>query len=131
MGGESFEGMGIFDCTCAEFDGMYVSDAVLVPEFAPEQRMFGTYYRCEKVAFGGDKPNLFKVSKNLGGEGAVGAEEGFRKGNLFATWVLGPVLARNPLMLRELLRLVLGEDYRETDFSLEQRAVDMILAEIG
>lgn len=131
LGGESFEGMGIFDCTCAEFDGMYVSDAVLVPEFAPEQRMFGTYYRCEKVAFGEDKPNLFKVSKNLGGEGAVGAEEGFRKGNLFATWVLGPVLARNPLMLKELLRLVLGEDYRETDFSLEQRAVDMILAEIG
>ena len=34
-------------------------------------------------------------------------------------------------MLKEVLRLVLGEDYRETDFSLEQRAVDMILAEIG
>ena len=61
----------------------------------------------------------------------MGAEEGFRKGNLFATWVLGPVLARNPVMLKEVLRLVLGEDYRETDFSLEQRAVDMILAEIG
>ena len=53
------------------------------------------------------------------------------KNNLFATWALGPVLARNPVMLKEVLRLVLGEDYRETDFSLEQRAVDMILAEIG
>ena len=128
--GKTYEGIGLFDFTCTEFDGMYVSDAVLAPSFAPEQRMFGTYYRCEDVTFGKDRPNLFRVSKNLGGEGAVGAEEGFRKGNLFATWVLGPVLARNPLMLKELLRLVLGEDYRETDFSLEQKAVDMILKEI-
>ncbi len=130
LDGKTYAGIGLFDYTCTEFDGMYVSDAMLVPSFAPENKMFGTYYRCEKVEFGKDEPNLFSVSKNLGGEGAVGAKEGFRYKNLFATWTLGPVLARNPVMLKELLRLVLGEDYRETDFSLEQKAVDMILREL-
>ncbi len=130
LDGKTYSGAGLFDFTCREFDGMYVSDAMLVPSFAPEQKMFGTYYRCEDVTFGNDKPNLFAVSKNLGGEGAVGVKEGFRYKNLFATWTLGPVLARNPVMLKELLRLVLGEDYRETDFSLEQKAVDMILREL-
>lgn len=130
LDGKTYSGAGLFDFTCREFDGMYVSDAMLVPSFAPENKMFGTYYRCEKVEFGKDEPNLFSVSKNLGGEGAVGVKEGFRYKNLFATWTLGPVLARNPVMLKELLRLVLGEDYRETDFSLEQKAVDMILREL-
>lgn len=130
LDGKTYAGIGLFDFTCREFDGMYVSDAMLVPSFAPENKMFGTYYRCEKVEFGKDEPNLFSVSKNLGGEGAVGVKEGFRYKNLFATWTLGPVLARNPVMLKELLRLVLGEDYRETDFSLEQKAVDMILREL-
>ncbi len=131
LDGKTYDGLGLFDYTCTEFDGMYVSDAVLTPAFAPEQRMFGTYYRCEDVTFGEDKPNLFTVSKNRGGAGAVGAAEGFRKRNLFTTWALGPVLARNPVMLKEMLRLVLGGDYRETDFSLEQKAVDLILAELG
>ena len=131
LDGKTYDGVGLFDYTCTEFDGMYVSDAVLTPAFAPEQKMFGTYYRCEDVTFGNDKPNLFAVSRNRGGAGAVGAAEGFRRGNLFATWALGPVLARNPVMLKEMLRLVLGGDYRETDFSLEQKAVDLILAELA
>lgn len=131
LDGKTYAGIGLFDYTCTEFDGMYVSDAVLVPSFAPENKMFGTYYRCEKVEFGKDEPNLFSVSKNLGGEGAVGVKEGFRHKNLFATWALGPILARNPVMLKEMLCLVLGGDYKETDFSLEQKAVDMILKELA
>lgn len=131
LDGKTYYGIGLFDFCCREFDGMYVSDAILEPSFNSEQKMFGTYYRCESTTFGNDRPNLFKVSKNLGGEGSVGNEEGFRRGNLFATWALGPILARNPVMLQELLKLVLKDEYRETDFSLEQKAVDMILKELA
>lgn len=131
LDGKTYSGIGLFDFCCKEFDGMYVSDAVLEPSFDSAQKMFGTYYRCESVEFGDDKPNLFKVSKNLGGEGCVGGEEGFRKKNLFATWALGPILARNPVMLKELLKAVLKDEYCETDFSLEQKAVDMILKELA
>ena len=37
LDGKTYEGIGLFDCTAEEFDSLYVSDAVLVPEFAPEE----------------------------------------------------------------------------------------------
>jgi len=131
LDGKTYEGIGLFDCTAEEFDSLYVSDAVLVPEFAPEEKMFGTYYRCESVKY--DTPNknpLFTVVKTDAGKGSVGEKEGVRYKNVFATWCLGPVLVRNPLMMKEVLHCVLGEDYRETDFSLEEKAVKMIIEEL-
>ena len=131
LDGETYKGIGLFDCTAKEFDGLYVSDAVLVPEFAPEEKMFGIYYRCESVKF--DSPNenrLFKVIKADEGKGSVGEWEGCRYKNLFATWCLGPMLVRNPVIMREVLHSVLGENYRETDFSLEEKAVKMTIEEL-
>lgn len=132
LDGKTYEGIGLFDCTAEEFDSLYVSDAVLAPSFAPEERVFGVYYRCESVKF--DSPNknrLFSVIKTDAGKGSIGEGEGCRLKNLFATWCLGPMLVRNPLMMREVLHCVLGEDYRETDFSLEEKAVKMVLDELG
>ena len=118
-------------CAAEEFDSLYVSDAVLVPEFAPEEKMFGTYYRCESVKYNTPNENrLFRVLKADSGKGSVGEGEGCRYKNLFATWCLGPVLVRNPLMMKEVLHCVLGEDYRETDFSLEEKAVKMTIEEL-
>jgi len=131
LDGKTYEGIGLFDCTAEEFDSLYVSDAVLVPEFAPEEKMFGTYYRCESVKYNTPNENrLFRVLKADSGKGSVGEGEGCRIKNLFATWCLGPVLVRNPLMMKEVLHCVLGEDYRETDFSLEEKAVKMTIEEL-
>lgn len=128
LDGKTYEGIGLFDCEAEEFDSLYVSDAVLVPEFAPEEKMFGTYYRCESVKFNTPNENrLFRVLKADSGKGSVGEGEGCRYKNLFATWCLGPVLARNPIMMKEVLHCVLGEDYRETDFSLEEKAAKMLV----
>ena len=131
LDGKTYSGIGLFDCTAEEFDSLYVSDADLVPEFAPEEKMFGTYYRCESVKFNTPNENrLFTVIKADPGKGSVGSGEGCRYKNLFATWCLGPVLVRNPLMMKEVLHCVLGEDYRETDFSLEEKAVKMTIEEL-
>lgn len=93
--------------------------------------MFGIYYRCENVIDSDPaKDSLFKVVKSDSGKGAVIGYEGKRYKNLLATWCLGPVLVRNPLMMKEALHCVLGEDYRETDFSLEEKAVKMIIEEL-
>ncbi len=128
LDGKTYEGIGLFDCEAEEFDSLYVSDAVLAPEFAPEEKMFGTYYRCESVEFNTPNENrLFKVLKADSGKGSVGEGEGCRYKNLFATWCLGPVLVRNPIMMKEVLHCVLGEDYRETDFSLEEKAAKMLV----
>ncbi len=131
LDGKTYSGIGLFDCSAEEFDGLYVSDAVLVPEFAPEEKVFGAYYRCEEVKYNSEPKNpLFKVIKADPGKGSVSKTEGERCKNLFATWALGPVLVRNPLMMKEVLHCVLGEDYRETDFSLEEKAVKMLISEL-
>ncbi len=131
LDGKTYNGIGLFDCEAAEFDGLYVSDAVLVPKFAPEEKVFGAYYRCEDVKYNSESKNpLFTVVKAGSGKGAVCGTEGERLNNLFATWALGPVLARNPIMMKEVLHCVLGEDYRETDFSLEEKAIKMIINEL-
>ncbi len=132
LSGKTYQGIGLFDCTVEEFDSLYVTDALLVPEFAPDKRVFGTYYRCQEVKYNTESKNpLFKVLKADAGKGSVSGTEGERYKNLFATWTLGPILCRNPLVMKEVLHCTLGEDYRETDFSLEEKAVKMIIDELN
>ena len=132
LDGKTYEGIGFLDCTCEEFDGLYVSDALLVPEFAPEEKVFGVYYRCESVKYNTPNENRhFKVEKADQGDGSVGTSEGTYYKNLFATWCLGPVFVRNPLMMRRLLKTVLGDDYKETDFSLEEKAQEKLIADLA
>ncbi len=131
LDGKTYQGVGFLDCICEEFDGLYVSDAVLVPEFAPEERIFGAYYRCEAVKYNTPNGNrLFRVEKADPGAGSVGTSEGTYYKNLIATWCLGPVFIRNPLMMRKLLKTVLGEDYKETDFYLEEKAQKKLIEEL-
>jgi CobQ-like glutamine amidotransferase family enzyme len=57
--------------------------------------------------------------------------DGARKKNLFATELLGPVLVRNPELLRELLNLIAGEPLPPYDDSLEVEAAKRILKELS
>ena len=84
----------------------------------------------EKKILPPNENRLFSVVKTDEGKGSIGSGEGCHYKNLFATWCLGPVLVRNPVMMREVLHCVLGENYRETDFSLEEKAVKMIIEEL-
>lgn len=131
LDGTELEGIGLLNCESTEFDGLYVSTAVLEPDFAPEKRVFGAYYRYAEQRF--NTPNehpLFTVLKaDKNGAGALSETEGYHYKNVFATWCLGPVLIRNPLMMRKVLMDTLGEDYRETDFSLEEKAAELLLQE--
>lgn len=132
LDGKEYPGLGLMDCRSEEFDGLFVGGAVLAPDFAPEEKVYGVYYRFADVIFDShnEKP-LFKAvySYGMGGK-PVEKEEGLHYKNLFASWSLGPLLARNPVMMREVLKTVLKEDYKETDFSLEEKAVGMIISEL-
>lgn len=132
LDGKEYPGLGLMGCCSEEFDGLFVGGAVLAPDFAPEEKVYGVYYRFADVIF--DSPNekpLFKAvySYGMGGK-PVEKEEGLHYKNLFASWSLGPLLVRNPVMMREVLKTVLKEDYKETDFSLEEKAVGMIISEL-
>lgn len=131
LDGNTYKGIDIFDCTCEEFDGLYVSDAILEPDFAAGEKVFACVYRFANVK--NNTPNakpLFKVLKADGGNGSIADGEGHHIHNLYATWCLGPVLVRNPLMMREVLKKVLGDRYKETDMSLEEKAVNMVISEM-
>ena len=51
------------------------------------------------------------------------------RGNYFGTWALGPVLAKNPPLLREILRRVTGEDGGKCDMALMEKALALTLQE--
>lgn len=130
LDGVTYEGIGLIDAEAEEFDGLYVSDALLAPAFAPEERVFGTYYNFAKVSYNKNESPLFEVLKADAGEGAVSGTEGFCYKNLFATRCLGPLFVRNPNMMKKLLKTVLGPDYAETDFSLEEKAQAKLIEEM-
>ena len=42
---------------------------------------------------------------------------------------MGPVLVRNPSLMKEILKRLLGEDYSECDFRLEEKALELVISE--
>ena len=68
---------------------------------------------------------------SAGDSDAAGGTEGTLYKNFFGTWQMGPLLARNPELLRELLRRMTGDEYREVDLALQERALAITLAEFG
>ena len=129
--GETHEALGLFDYTGKEFDGLTVRDELLHPVFLPEETVFGCVNRSENLYFKGENPTpLFTVERGYSDNERTGGTEGTLYRNFFGTWSLGPVLVRNPCLMREVLRRLLGEDYRDGDYSLEQEALDRVLREI-
>ncbi|HPR39899.1 MAG TPA: hypothetical protein PKY19_04530 [Oscillospiraceae bacterium] len=131
LDGKTHEALGLFDYTGKEFDGLIVHDELLHPVFAPEETVFGCVNRSENLYFEGENPSpLFTVEMGYSDNEKIGGVEGTLCKNFFGTWSLGPVLIRNPVMMREILRRLLGEDYLEGDYSLEQEALDRVLLEV-
>ena len=55
---------------------------------------------------------LFKLQMGFGNDADRGAE-GFRKNNCLGTHLTGPILVKNPAMLKYIARLLLGADYAD------------------
>ena len=85
------------DCI-AEFDGF-------------EEPLVGFINKCSKNT--GIETPLFTLKMGCGNEKGKTAE-GFRENNCLGTHLTGPILVKNPAMLRYVTRLVLGEKYDDT-----------------
>ncbi len=134
--GKSFEtydggqqkGIGLFDTTAVETNAVFVSDVVAHPAFDESLTSYGFVNRTSHIV--GENPcPLFRVVKGCGDGTEASGAEGNLYHNLFATWQMGPLLARNPAILKELLHRMLGEDYRDFDTSLEEKALALTLKE--
>ncbi len=74
---------------------------------------------------------LFTVEKGFGSD-LNSKSEGFREKNFYGTYLIGPVLARNPKLLEKICKeLVLGKDssfvFKPFDFDIEQKAHDKFI----
>lgn len=127
-GGERLPGIGMFDYHGVETGEVYVSDMIAHPVFAPDTVIYGFANRTAYLE-GENRYPLFRVITGFGDGAAYSGSEGTLYKNFFATWSMGPILARNPALMKEILRRLLKADYIELDYTLEQQALNLVLQE--
>ncbi|MBR5783192.1 MAG: hypothetical protein IKY33_03090 [Clostridia bacterium] len=126
-GGE-IKGIGLFDYKGVETNKVFVSDMIGRPVFDKEETVYGFANRTAYLE-GENKYPLFEVIDGFSNGKTPDGKEGTLYKNFFATWSMGPVLSRNPALMREILKRLLKEDYKECDYTLEQQALELVLAE--
>ena len=126
--GKELAGIGLFDYTAVETNKVYVSDMIGHPLYDEAATVYGFANRTAYLV-GENRYPLFKVITGFGDGEQPDGFEGTLYHNFFATWSMGPALVRNPSLMKELLKRLLGEDYHECDFSLEQSALDLVIDE--
>lgn len=97
--GTELEGLGLLDFTAVESKNRYTGDAI--GTFAGQEdelTAVGFLNRCDRLC--GVERAMFTLRMGKGNED--GATEGVRTGNLWGTHFIGPVLVKNPALLREM-----------------------------
>ncbi len=126
--GKSLPGIGLFDYEGVETNQVYVSDMIGHPSYDKAETVYGFANRTAYLE-GENRYPLFDVITGFGDGKNPDGKEGTHYKNFFGTWSMGPVLVRNPSFMKAVLKLLLKEDYRELDYSLEQKALELVLSE--
>lgn len=136
--GEVKPGIGLFDYVGYDTGKVFTSDVVgklMTSSGESDIMTYGFVNRTHYISGENEHP-LFKVLKGAGdGEGEE-SEDGFEGTlykNFFGTWQMGPLLARNPAILEEIVKRILGNNYVKPDKndgkSLEEKALELTLGE--
>ena len=127
---ETLPGIGLFDYTGVETNKVFVADLWGKASFDESIRCYGFANRTAWLNHpNGNQHPLFVSATGFGdGETADGTEGTLYK-NFIGTWSMGPVLVRNPGLMKEVLRR-LGIDPNACDFSLEEQALELVLREM-
>ena len=106
--GQVYEGLALDEFTTTESTRRIVGDVLAELD---GQELVGFMNKCSRTA--GVKTPLFRLSMGFGNEADRGAE-GWQKNNCFGTHLTGPLLVKNPYLLKLTARRILGEEYRDT-----------------
>lgn len=114
--GKEYECLHLADFTTVEGKKRIVGDALAQDG---DDLLVGFINKCSKTS--GIETPLFTMKMGFGNEKDRSAE-GFRMKNCFGTHLTGPILVKNPSMLRKIASLLVGEPSDSVNYESMERA---------
>jgi len=125
---DTYPGIGLFDYQGIDTQQVYISDVIVQSLNDPEHTYYGFINRTGYLKPYDNKYPLFKVKSGLGDSLGSTPFEGNHYHNYFGTWLLGPILVKNPALLANILTLMTDQQL-SLDNALEQKAHDLTMHE--
>lgn len=120
--GKVFDGLKMFPLHAVQYYGKRHSYNVIA-KYNDEITVAGYKNLCSDTTEKNYDNYLFKIIREAG-KNVENMCEGIHYKNLFATYLLGPVLLQNPLFSDEILRGLFGEDFRLVRIPFENEAYE-------
>ncbi len=125
--GKTYDCLHLVDFTTAEGTRRITGDCLAKFDETGDV-LVGFMNKCSRTT--GVETPLFKLQMGFGNDADRGAE-GFRKNNCLGTHLTGPILVKNPAMLRYIARLLLGADCADTvTYSYMEKGYETTLSEL-
>lgn len=131
--GRDYDGVscaGILDYTATETGQVDIADVVGHLDGEPQELCYGFVNRtCYLSQESGQTP-VFHIHPRTQSPRFPQNTEGHRLHNYYGTWMLGPVLVKNPAFARRMLAQLLGKEMGDYDDTLERTALEYTLGDI-
>lgn len=123
---QTYPGIGLFDYEGIDRNEVQISDVIVCRPDNPQQKYYGFINRTAELKPYDNSAPWFKV---LSGLADTADTEGSCCHQLYATWLLGPLLVKNPALLQEFMKKLTGNDQLLIDNELEQKAYELTIKE--
>ncbi len=126
-GGVSYEALGIGEFLSVQQDVKRITGDCYASCVFLDKNVVGFINKCSFITQNSD--TIFNMKMGFGdNEGSK--KEGFRKKNTFGTYITGPVLVKNPAMMRYFVECIgrsadEGFEYKDIDYAYEQKAYEI------
>lgn len=122
--GKTYEGLKLFSFRTEEGKRRITGDCLA--QFGSDL-MVGFMNKCSKTTE--VEHPLFTLTMGYGNEGDKGYE-GFREGNCFGTHLVGPILVKNPAMLRCMAKLLGAENTDSVSYPYMEKSYETTRTEL-
>lgn len=130
--GNKYEGIGIFDFVSKQSSFKRITGDVVANCNEIKSPIVGFINKCSEIC--NVKDPLFSLKLGFGNDNKSN-KEGSRYKNLFATYITGPILVKNPDFLEYLLCLMCeqidGFNYKKLKYDYEEKAYKLTLSELN
>ncbi len=125
---QKVQGLNIFNYEVELLDDCKTGDVIYKSELL-DNKIVGFIYRQANLK--NNDNHLFDVEFGIG-ENEDNFHEGAYRNNLFATYVVGPILVRNPYFLKFIIKKILGKNYVDNnlEYKNEIDAYELVLKEL-